>query len=350
MRQICSTTREDRLSRIPEVSDAHILIAAVEGLPEALYAGGVDPHRMLRAAGFDSKVVRLDLKRYCALFELAADQTGNDTFGLQFGRDCAPERLGLIGEIVLASPTLGAALDNLARLFAYHQQNTDAVFKRAGDVWRLEYRILDGRILQRRQNAELTLGALLNLLRRCLGPSWIPDEVHFEHPQPDDIRMHRRVFGAPVYFSMETNALVFPDPGLSRPMPGADPARMIWLRDRLIRLAGSTGTLSLTDQVAGEIRSRLPSGYPHIEDVADALRMTRWTLQRRLMEQGQVFSDLVETTRRRLAELHLGAAHMPIRDIADVLGYSELSAFTRACVRWFDEPPSRVRERIRSAG
>jgi AraC-like DNA-binding protein len=37
---------------------------------------------------------------------------------------------------------------------------------------------------------------------------------------------------------------------------------------------------------------------------------------------------------------------MPIQYIAEVLGYSEVSAFTRACVRWFGLPPSRLRDHI----
>jgi AraC-like DNA-binding protein len=336
-----------RTRRTADASEGQILAAAINGLPEFLRSRGVDPHRLLRAVGLEGgTAVRLDLPRYCALIELAAHQTGNDTFGLQFGRDGAHERLGLLGEIALAAPTLGAALDNLAALFPFFQQNTDASFETTNGLCRLDYRILDGRILERRQDTELTMTSLVRLIRCCLGPNWAPHEVHFEHPQPAGVRMHRRIFNAPVSFSMGTNALIFRDPGLSRSMPASDPTRMRQLREELVRLVGSTGTLSLADQVVGEIRSRLAAGYPHIEDIAEALRMTRWTLQRRLAEQGQVFSELVEATRRRLARSHLGAAHMPIQEVAEVLGYSEVSAFTRACVRWFGLPPSRLRDHI----
>jgi AraC-like DNA-binding protein len=347
MEQVSLNVDPRRLPRTPRASQAKVLRATVDDLSDFLGSTGVDPGPVFRAAGLDQSVEgKLDLPRYCALLELAARQTGNDVFGLQYGHDVAPERLGLIGGIALASPTLGIGLANLVRFFPYHHQNTEASFRQNANVCRLEYRILDGRILQHRQEAELTMSILLTLIRRCVGKSWAPDEVHFEHPQPEGTRMHRQVFNAPVYFSMGTNALVFRDPDLRRPMPDRNAARLQNLCETLVRLAGGTGVLSLTDQVAGEIRSRLPSGYPHIEIVADALRMTRWTLQRRLAEHGQVFSNLVEATRRSLAELYLGTAHMPIREIANVLGYSELSAFTRASVRWFGEPPSRVRERI----
>ncbi|MCB8882715.1 AraC family transcriptional regulator ligand-binding domain-containing protein [Acidisoma cellulosilytica] len=347
MERTVATKVARRSSGRADASEAQILLTAIDGLPEFLHRRGVDPRHLLRARGQkEGHAMRLDLPRYCALIELAAEHTGNDSFGLQLGREAAPGRLGLLGDAALAAPTLTGALDVLVRLFPFYQQNTAAHFRQEDGVCRFEYRILDGRILERRQDAELTMATILGLIRACLGSAWAPDEVHFEHPQPAGVQMHRRVFNAPVCFSMETNALVFRDPGLTRAMPGADAIRLRSLCDELMRLACGTGTLCLTDQVLGEIRSRLAAGYPHIEDIADALRLTRWTMQRRLAEQGQVFSDLVEATRCRLAEMHLGAAHMPIQEIADVLGYSELSAFTRACVRWFGKPPSLVRARI----
>jgi AraC-like DNA-binding protein len=354
MEAICLIAGAHGARRAARPSDGRVLSSAADGIAEFIAANGADAKAVLRAAGIDERVMRngresLDLQRYCALIELAARQTSNSNFGLHYGSAFMPERLGLIGEIALASPTLGSSLHNLTRFFPYHQQNTATAFRKIGDLWHLEYRILDGRILSRRQDAELTMGTYLNVIRRCLGKHWAPAEVYFEHPCPMDVRSHERLFKAPVHFNMKTNALVFHDHGLAQPMPGWHATRVRDLSAALVELTGHTGTLNLTDQVVGEIRAHLPAGYPHIEDVAEALQMTRWTLQRRLADQGEVFSDLVETTRMQLAEAHLGEPHMAIRDIADILGYSELSAFSRACVRWFKAPPSKVRLRLLKA-
>jgi AraC-like DNA-binding protein len=334
-----------RSVRTPRASEARVLSA--DGLSSFLGSIHVGSFPVFGRTGADDHSSEpLDLPHYCALLEVAAQRSGNDAFGLQLGRYAAPHQLGLAGAIALASETLGEALENLAHYLPYQLQNTAASFVRNGAACRFDHRILDGRVLQHRQEAELTISTILNLMRRCLGKSWTPDEVHFEHPQPPGVHVHRQVFGAPVFFSMRTNLLAFPDPGLSRAMPDRDTERLEARCATLLQLSGSTGVLGLTDQVAGEIRSRLPSGCPHIDGIAEALRMTRWTLQRRLAEHGRAFSDLVESTRRGLAEVHLATPHMSIREIADELGYSELSAFTRACARWFGAPPSRVRERL----
>ncbi|MGE0808132.1 MAG: AraC family transcriptional regulator [Burkholderiaceae bacterium] len=286
----------------------------------------------------------LDLASYCALMECAARDTGDFHFGLRFGQDFQPERLGLIGELALASPTLGAALFNLARFFPYHQQVTESCLHHEDGMLKLEYRILDGGIMERRQDAELTMGMFRNVVCRCIGSGWSPEQVHFEHPAPPDAHEHERMFGSSIYFGQRTNALVWRATELDRPMPGSDPLRMARLRDELVRLAGGIGQISVVDRVRGEIRSTLNTGAPHIESVAAAMGVARWTLQRRLAAGGYTFSDLVEEVRRAVAMQYLREPYLPVADVATLLGYSETSAFTRSCTRWFGACPTTIRQ------
>ncbi|SEH25372.1 AraC-type DNA-binding protein [Magnetospirillum fulvum] len=333
----------------------NILAAAASGVARFILSHGGQADTVFSRAGVSedclgNPILALDLGAYCAMMELAAGETRHDNFGLWFGQQFQPHDLGLIGEIALASPTLGAAVENLATLFPFHQQATETRFVREGEMLRLEYRILDGRILERRQDAELTMGMFANVFRTCLGRDWAPEEVQFEHPQPLDWREHRTAFDAPVQFAQRTNCLVFRDRDLGRRMPGGDLARLTGLRAHLIALAGGTGITPFLDRVRAEIRSRLPEGAAHIEDVAEGLGLARWTLQRRLAEYGIAFSALAEEVRRDLAEHYVRQAHIPLSDLAFFLGYSELSAFTRAFSRWFGLSPSKAREVWRLGG
>lgn len=327
----------------------NILAAAACGVTRFIGHHGASPERVLVAAGVDERQLddpklSLDLGAYVRLMELAAGETANDNFGLWFGQQFQPAMLGLIGEIAIASPTLGSALSNLAELFPYHQQATETRFARDGEFLRLEYRILDGQILERRQDAELTMGMFANVVRHALGPHWAPEEVHFEHARPEAWKDHETAFAAPAHFGQRTNALVFRARDLDRPMPQGDLRRLTRLRDELVTLAGGTGVLSFLNRVRGEVRSRFPDGYPHVEEVADALGMARWTLQRRLADHGLSFSDVVEEVRRDLAALYVRQPHIPIADIGFMLGYSEVSAFSRASKRWFGASPQRLRQ------
>ena len=332
-------------------SQRSVLAAATTGFADFLTRNGGATERVLARAGMAESQLSdincpLDLASYVRMMELAASDTGNDNFGLCFGQQFKPEMLGLIGGIAIASATLGAALANVARYFPYHQQATHTAFTRHGESFSLEYRIIDGGIVERRHDAELTLGMFANIFRHCLGPQWAPEQVHFEHPKPAAWHDHAQAFCAPVHFGQRTNALIFRGGSLHQRMPSGDLHRAGLLCDQLIRISGGTGTLSLLDHVKGEIRSRLPGGVPDIGTIADSVGFQRWTLQRRLADYGLNFSAVIDQVRRELAERHLRQRYVSVMEISDLLGYSELSAFSRAFRRWFGIPPQQYRSRL----
>ncbi len=329
----------------------NILAAAASGIHQQIVRDGGDPDAVLAGAGLAAIHVEdpkraLDLGAYVDLIEQAATHTGNDNFGLVYGQGFTPERLGLIGDIALASPTLGETLRNLAELFPYHQQASEVRVLAEDGHLRLEYRILDGDIVDRRQDAELTLGMFANIMRHCLGADWAPIEVHCEHPRPEMWRMHERYFDAPFHFCQRTNALLIKRGDLAARMPDADPRRLAALREELLRIAGDTGSIGLMGRVLSEVRSRLPEGGGSVEEVARSIGMPRWTLQRRLDREGCTYSSLIDRVRGDLAGRYLRQRSLSSTDIAFMLGYSELSAFSRAFKRWHGISPQRYREAI----
>jgi AraC-like DNA-binding protein len=328
-----------------------VLAAATTGFVEFISRNGGDAEKIFSRVGLAENQLSdinlpLNLGSYVRMMELAAADTGNDNFGLWFGQQFKPEMLGLIGGIAVASPTLGAALGNLARLFPYHQQATHTAFTRQGELLSLEYRIIDGGIVERRHDAELTLGMFVNVLRHCLGTAWTPERIHFEHPKPREWRQHEQAFSAPVHFGQRTNALIIRNDRLHQRMPQGDLHRANLLCDQLVRISGGIGVLSLLDHVKGEIRSRLPDGMPPIEAIAESIGLQRWTLQRRLTDYGLSFLDVVDLVRRELAERHIRERYVTILEISEILGYSELSAFSRAFRRWFGTSPQKFRAKL----
>lgn len=337
-----------RLAHCRTTSRRHVLAAATTGFIDFLSKNGGAADKVCAGVGIEEDQLRdinqpLDLAAYVQMMELASAETRNDNFGLWFGQQFQPEDLGLIGGIAIASPTLGAALSNLARFFPYHQQVTYTAFRRRSEFLSLEYRIVDGGIVERRHDAELTLGMFVNVLRHCLGSRWAPAEVHFEHLRPADWREHSQAFLAPVRFGQPTNALLFTDDGLHQCMPHGNLPRANSLSQQLVGIGGNVGTLSLLDHVKGEIRTRLPGGVPSVHVVAEAVGLPRWTLQRRLSEYGLCFSDAIDLVRRELAARHIQQRYVPVVEMSELLGYSELSAFSRAFCRWFGMSPQKFR-------
>ncbi|MNL21685.1 HTH-type transcriptional regulator VirS [compost metagenome] len=89
----------------------------------------------------------------------------------------------------------------------------------------------------------------------------------------------------------------------------------------------------------------LPTGRCSVEQVAAHLGRDRRTLHRQLTREGETFSSLLDQVRTELATRYLANPHHPLSEIAGVLGFSELSAFSRWFSRLFECSPSSWRTR-----
>ena len=90
----------------------------------------------------------------------------------------------------------------------------------------------------------------------------------------------------------------------------------------------------------------LPDGEPRRNQVADELAMSERTLQRRLEEEATSFVQLLDDTRRELAEQCLGRLHLSLAQAAYLLGFADQRSFFRACRRWFHVSPGQYRSRL----
>jgi AraC-like DNA-binding protein len=103
-------------------------------------------------------------------------------------------------------------------------------------------------------------------------------------------------------------------------------------------------------KVQAMLASLLPKGPPHRDDVAAQLMMSERTLQRRLAEEGTSFTNLVDDTRRELARQSLCVGELSLKMLSFQLGFSEPSAFYRACKRWFGMAPSDIVQQAHQPG
>jgi AraC-like DNA-binding protein len=117
--------------------------------------------------------------------------------------------------------------------------------------------------------------------------------------------------------------------------PSTDPRRVAWDIER-VKIA-----------VAEELGRRAPD----IALVAERLRTSSRTLQRRLRGAGLSYAELVGGVRRRMAERLLQDPARKVADVARAVGYSDPSHFTRAFSRWTGVTPRSFRkERRRACG
>jgi len=88
------------------------------------------------------------------------------------------------------------------------------------------------------------------------------------------------------------------------------------------------------------IRALLPLGMANREKISRIYNLSVSSLQRKLKLEDNTFSNLVLEERMALAEHYLKNSNLKLSDISDLLGYQEISHFSKAFKRWFGISPS----------
>ena len=334
-----------------QLEPPRVLASAADGVIEQILGCGGDvekifEHANIRVNDLDSPFNELDLRGFCTLFEESAKQTQNDRFGLQFGANFKPRQLGAIGYLAISCPTLAAALRNMEHYFPAHQGQSSFSLFQSSDFLRLNYRILDPRIDGKRQDAELSMGMFLNIFRGALGQQWVPLEVCFEHNSVGNTNFHEAVFGAPIKFGRRTNSLAFKRCDLDAVMPDCDPYLFSVIESFLkSRTALTTDPTNFAAVVRHQLKLQLCGAPLTVNETARILGISSYSFQRQLKEHGLSYRDLLKATREELALHYLQNADIPLTEVAAQLGYSELSAFSRAFRSWTGIGPQRYRRK-----
>jgi AraC-like DNA-binding protein len=100
---------------------------------------------------------------------------------------------------------------------------------------------------------------------------------------------------------------------------------------------------SFRARVEKEIAPLLPHGKARAKEVARQLGTSPRSMTRSLAGEGLTFSVVLEQFRRDLAKAYLNDPDLSISQIAWLLGYREVGAFTHAFKRWTGTTPRQLR-------
>jgi AraC-like DNA-binding protein len=96
----------------------------------------------------------------------------------------------------------------------------------------------------------------------------------------------------------------------------------------------------LTEEVQRLLRVELLRDPCTAAMVASLYSVSRRTLYRHLKAEGGTFRQMTNAIRCEIACMLLAKTDLSVRQIAEVLNYSETGAFSRAFRRWSGQPPS----------
>jgi len=114
------------------------------------------------------------------------------------------------------------------------------------------------------------------------------------------------------------------------------------LNRKLVDLESMATTV---ERVRSVLLEALPSGYGSIESVADALAVSKRTLQRMLSREEESFQSVLQAVRVELADHYLESSKISLGEIAFLIGFHESNSFIRAYSTWKGMSPGIYRER-----
>ena len=197
-----------------------------------------------------------------------------------------------------------------------------------------------------RQRIEFISITVITFCRWIIRRDIRPCAVEFAYPAPSDPAPYREAFLCRVSFNAPRHSILFARADMTAPLPTSNPL----LADLHERFAGKylrQFDHALTSyRVREVIVRRLPDGEPRRDKVAGELCMSERTLQRRLETETTSFVQLLDDTRRELADQYLGRLNMSLAQAAYMLGFADQRSFFRACKRWFNVSPGQYRDQL----
>ena len=111
-------------------------------------------------------------------------------------------------------------------------------------------------------------------------------------------------------------------------------------------LAAILGSVLPVDQVKAAIIDGLANGAVTEKSVAAEMYTTPRNLHRKLHKEDTSFKQLLTEVRQDLAQQYIQDRSKTLTEISYLLGFSEVSSFSRAFKGWTGMPPSAAREDV----
>lgn len=320
------------------MSGIYVRSAILIGSIPLMAEWGQDAFVLASELGIDPLALRdpdmpIPAGRVLAFYEQAAQRTGCRSFGLRMAARTGMSVVGPLWVLLRQAQTLEQMLEDLVAHFDLYTQAAVTSLVAEGQGRRLTWGTMTGVAESEVQMAEYSVAVLCAEIRRHAPSGWEPAAVRFRHAPPPDRTELRRVLGPNLQFDQAENSLLIEPSLLQRPLRTAG-SRTRALLSHVLRMEQEPVDPGLVERVDSVVRAMLPYTRCTLADLGRALGTAPRTLQEHLQAQGRSFQQIRDAARADLAAKYLKHSRLSLTQIAELLGYSELSAFSRSFRRW----------------
>jgi len=322
----------------------------LQPLMEAAAQRGVTAQALEHAASLPAGALEplpdsLPADDYVRLLDIAAELANDPHFGLHVGQCVKLGTYTVYGLILLSCRDFGQVFEQTMRYEQLaHDLGRSSITiddDTAHYTWHSNYGSAQRHLVD-------SVFSGIRVFSNWLAGITLPaNELRLMHDGgPSDLREeYVRVLGDMPVFGAEANVASFNAAMLTWPVPNADVSLYPVLQQHAEQLLQQRAVSqpAITQQVHAAIVARLAHGQVRLATIADELKLSPRTLQRKLSEAGATFQQVLDQARFALAKDYLRRPELSLIDIAFLLGYQEQSAFNHAFKEWAGVNPGAYR-------
>jgi AraC-like DNA-binding protein len=309
---------------------------------------GIDPVPLFRKHGIDSSTVfdpgsRISNVKLDRVMAEAVEQSGDPFFSLKEAGYLLPSHIGPLGFAWLASTSLRSAFQRVQRYVKVLHEKLHITLRDSEDALVVSLK-LDAPSLNSYHRDCGYLAIMTRMCRFNHGDQWNPLRVTVAHPTPPDQSYFYSLFRCPVDFEAAENCLHIDLKQADKQLSGSN-KQLAQLNDHIVvRYLAHLSRNDIVNRVKAAILDGLGEGAATESSIATVMNTSIRNLNRKLSSEGTSFKSLLMEIRRELAEQYISDSTLTLTEISFLLGFSEVSSFSRAYRRWEGQSPSEVRK------
>ena len=308
----------------------------------------LDTESLMKEHGINPQLVsdpnaRFRMEQVNAFYAHVAELIDNPNFGLKAAQFWHPSQMGALGYAWLTSDTLRAAFKRYARFVKVVSDAVQLEVTEDNDEVSLQFKFVQEELSQKFR-IDGALATLMVMVRANAGADFHPKTVSFIFDEPEDTGPYYALFQSPLVFNAPANRFTITSEEADAPRSCSN-VQLSKLHDQFMQeYIAKLHEDNIIERVKLAITEELPSGNISDAIVAERLFLTERTLQRLLQEAGTTFKKLLTEVRIDLADNYIRDSNLSLNEISFLLGFSELSSFSRAFKHWKGSSPRNYRQ------
>lgn len=320
-------------------------------LAKALEHLGYSTESVFDAVGLDPKKLKDTNARYSTqqmqqLWHTAVELTGDPMFGIKVAGYWHPTTFHALGYSWMASGSLKEAMERAVRYSKVVSDLVQLTFEYTNGAYKLGIGMHATGATPVPESVDAAAAVFVHMTRLVYGDEINPILVTLPRPKPPTAKEFSEFFNSPIEYEAQETALFFIDDQVEKSLPTGN-VELAHANDKIVKdYLSHLDRTHVAMQVKSKIVDLLSSGMVTEQDMANALHLSLRSLQRKLREEGTSYKVILEETRRELAKKYIQNSRLSISEISFLLGFSEISNFSRAFKRWNGRAPSEFRSEM----